>query len=546
MTSAPNLAHVVRSWQLPLDLDAEVAAAAAVRALPATRPYSDEDLVLVLEQDTEEWAASGEFSTLLLRAIGAALAHVPASIAGITAKTYKAMYKRLRKGTADEAGLSHAATQRLLSRTALIDHLLTEERFSCSQVSRLLAATDASLTVPFASIQVVARNLRRLPTLDAHTVAQTMWDADQLRSLALFPDSDLAEASEIAADEVSAWLPEIDVALLLKRLSKSERPGADLTWPYLQIFHWCLASLEFFDHPATYLYEFSPRGVVGDALFEKYSTETGNAVLNNAKALESLNASWARSRGGDDAQALVALLAALEALPYLPRRATARVFRAWLMRAIELHSVTPQLLDRTVTADLFNDFVGHVIANETNTQGVIEQRVVDCLTALAHQDSRWRARGLGDGVNASNLSRRKLGDVEFADVNSRRAVAIEAHGGFLSATYVANHQRSLSRVLEQRLRESWGEIDEPGKWTVDVIFVAHGRAASGLPVAETLRGVNVTYSYIDYNELVAQARAGSTITEQIRAFERHVVDVLNRPTVRESAREKYRQIVSSF
>ncbi|MGY1551590.1 hypothetical protein ACW5CM_07360 [Microbacterium sp. A588] len=377
-------------------------------------------------------------------------------------------------------------------------------------------------------------------------VTQTMWDADQLRSLNLFPDSDLAEASEISAEEVAPWIPEIDIALLLNRLSKWNQPGAELTWPYLQIFHWCLTSLEFYDHPATYLYEFSPRGKVGDALFARYSTETGNAVLNNAKALESLSNAWARSRGGDDAHALVALLAALEALPYLPRRSVARVLRAWLMRAIELHSTTPLLLDRDVSGTLFSDFIDHVIAHETHTQGVIEQRVVDCIAALAYSDARWRPHGLGDGVNASNLSRRKLGDVEFADVNGRRAIAVEAHGGFLSATYVANHQRSLARVLEQRLRESWAAIDEATNWTVDVVFVAHSRATRGLPTADTLHGVNVNYRYIDYDELVVQARANSSSAEQNRDFARHVIDVLNKPTVRESAREKYRQIVQSF
>ena len=513
------LAQVVRSWQLPLPADAEDLAVDAVTNLATGHAISIDDFAIVLDHQTDTWRTSDAVGPDLRAAITAALATAPTSNASIDARAYFAMYERLRRGTNDVAGLSHAVSRRLLSRTTLIAHLLGEERFSCSQVARLLAATEASLDVPYGPVQVVARELRMLPTLDRDAAGQSLWDADQALSLVLFPDSSLTETCEIAAAEVEVWLPEVDVATLLNRLAKSDWPDGEPTWPYLQILHWCLTPVEFYDHPASFLYEFAPRGQVGLALFRRYPTVTGNPVLNNAKAVETLNSTWARTRGGDDAHALVAILATIESLPYVPRRQVARVLRAWLTRVIELRTVTPVLLNLEVTPTIVERLIDYIVATETNTQGVIEQRAVDCLATLIFDKPGWRSRGLGDGVNASNLSRHKLGDVEFTKVDDRIAIALEAHGGHLSATYVADHQRSLARVVDQRLSESWGLLDDPENWTIRVIFVAHSRDASGLPTTETLHGVHVEYEYMGYEDLVSLMGMNSTTDDQVAAFE---------------------------
>ncbi len=543
MTEVSALAQVVRSWQLPLPSDAEDLALDAVTNLATGRAMSIDDFAIVLDHQTDTWRTTDTVGPDLRAAMTAALATTPTSNASIDARAYFAMYERLRRGTSDVAGLSQSVSRRLLSRTTLIAHLLGEERFSCSQVARLLAATEASLDVPYGAVQVIARELGMLPTLDRDAAGQILWGADQALSLALFPDSSLAETCEIAAAEVEVWLPEVDVATLLNRLAKSDRPDGEPTWPYLQILHWCLTPVEFYDHPASFLYEFAPRGQVGLALFGRYPTVTGNPVLNNAKAVETLNSTWARNRGGDDAHALVAILGTIESLPYVPRRQVARVLRAWLTRVIELRTVTPVLLNPEMTPVIVERLIDYIITTETNTQGVIEQRAVDCLATLVFDKPGWRSRGLGDGVNASNLSRHKLGDVEFTKVDDRIAIALEAHGGHLSATYVADHQRSLARVVNQRLSESWSLLDDPENWTIRVIFVAHSRDASGLPTTETLHGVHVEYEYMDYEDLVSLMSINSTTDDQVAAFELYVVDALNKSNVRESARERFRQIV---
>jgi hypothetical protein len=221
------------------------------------------------------------------------------------------------------------------------------------------------------------------------------------------------------------------------------------------------------------------------------------------------------------------------------------VLRAWLTRVIELRTVTPTVLTTVASNDTFEKATRFVAEYETNTQGCIEQRVVDCLASLAFNLPGWRPRGLGDGVNASNLSRHKLGDVEFTNVDRREAIALEAHGGHLSATYVADHRRSLGRVIEQRLAESWAGLDDPSAWNVRVLFVAHSRDAANLPESDLLHGVVVAYEYIDYFELLGQARQSTTEAEQHAAFDSLVIQGLNLPTVRESARERFRAILDA-
>ncbi|KAM9861976.1 hypothetical protein ACI1US_02078 [Leucobacter sp. BZR 635] len=538
-----NVAQVVHSWELPLPIESAHDAVNAVVTHGEEKGFRPEDFALVLEQATEQWRSSGVVAPQLRAAVDAALEFTAPPLDDIDAKAYFDLYKKLRSGGGDVASLTHSTVLRLLSRTSLISHLLGEERFSCSQVSRLLAANETSLDVSYGSIVKIARKLNMLPQLNREEAVDTLWQSDQTRSIALFPDSSLPETNSLAGAALSSWLPEVDAERLLIRLSNSNSPDAPQFWPYLQILHWCLVPIEFFDHPASYLYEFAPRGGNGEALFAKYPAVTGNPFLNNAKAVHSLD-SWARGRGGDDAHALAEIVKTVDTLPFVPRRQVARILRAWLVRIIELRTVEPVLLDIQATNAIFESVSGFITSNETYTQGVIEQRVVDCLAVLAYDKPGWRARGLGDGVNATNFSRHKLGDVEFANVDQRCAIALEAHGGHLSLTYVADHARSLARIIDQRLKESWGNLDDPESWTVRVLFVAHSRDVNGLPTEDTLHGVNVRYEYLDYRELVNLSKRSSLPADQIAAFQFYVIEQLNEPTVRESARDKFREIVA--
>ncbi|WP_139230679.1 MULTISPECIES: hypothetical protein [unclassified Leifsonia] len=529
---------------MPLDTALESEAVDAVRALAPRFAVNEDDLVILLDQALRDWSAYGVVAPVLRDSVAEALQVGADSFGAINGGTYFALYKRLRAGTDDAVGLSHTLARRLLSRTSLIAHLLSAERLSCSQIARLLHSTENSLSVPHAAVQVIARALSLLPALDAAEVGDDLWRTDQERALTLFPDSNLVETCEVTGLEAAKWAPEANTAELLITLCRANA-AEEIRWPYLQILHWCTTALEFYDHPASYLYEFGPRGAIGIALFGRYPTVTGNPVLNNAKAVETLNATWARNRGGDDSHALVELLRLLESLPFSARRQVARVFRSWLIRVIELETVEPTLLNMVATIDDFTTVTSYITTSETNTQGVIEQCVVDCLATLAFDRPGWRSKGIGDGINWTNLSQHKLGDVEFTNVNSRTAIALEAHGGHLSAVYVRDHQRSLARIVEQRLVDSWADLDDPANWSIRVVFVAHSRDADGLPDIEVMHGVRVQYEYIDYAQLRDAAIGDGDPEWHLAVFNELVVAALNKTNIRQSARDKFVEIIAT-
>ena len=172
VAEATPLAQVVHSWELPLAIDQEAAALDAVAALGTAKGLEPEDYALILEEATERWQVTGAVDPQLRSAVDEALKATPDVLDEIDAKAYFEMYRRLRDGGGDVASLTHSVSRRLLSRASLVAHLLGEERFSCSQVARLLAATEASLDVPHGAISVIARRLGLLPALDRDAAGQ--------------------------------------------------------------------------------------------------------------------------------------------------------------------------------------------------------------------------------------------------------------------------------------------------------------------------------------------------------------------------------------
>lgn len=542
MENLDAVVRVLTTWELPLAPSHYQAAARSISQCSDFAEFSPEDTALLLASRTAEWAANGTAAPELISAFDTALHFVPDVIDSLSGRTYVQLHGRLMKGTSDTAGLSHVTARRLLSRTALIAHLLREEYFSCTQVARVIGFTEESLQVPYGSIQVIARSLGVLPRIDLE--ASTLWGKDQSLSSLLFPDSSPLESIDAAAESITEWMPELDARTLLISLS-GEGKTPEPFWPYLQMLHWCLTPIEFYDHPVSFLYEFSPRGQTAVSIFENYPAVTGNPFLNNAKAVQTLDYAWARHRGGENAHALVSLLSSTDSLPLRPRQEIARILRAWVCRVIELRSVPEVAIDIDYSDDTLAGISEAVAREQTQTQGVIEQRVVDLLATLAYHKEGWREKGIGDGVNVSNFSQHKLGDIEFVNVDERTAVALEAHGGHLTNLYVAEHIRSLSRVIEQRLRESWAALDEAEAWKITVKFIAHSHA-DNLPLRRSIHGVNVTFDYLDYSSLLSLAFTESTPADREQKFNRILLDELNSPKVRQSARDKFLQICETL
>ncbi|MCT2089575.1 hypothetical protein M3D92_09760 [Micrococcus terreus] len=540
--SALHLA--LRSIQLPLPISAEPQAVDALKGLASSSDLTEDEFALILKNELAAWRQHGNIGDNLRASVAVALDFASPILNALDSRTYFRTYHKLRTGGKDVAGLNHQVAVRLLSRYALIVQLIKNELFSCSQIARLLQATEEGINVPYGPIAVLARELKIQPTLDAANADAPLWNRDADLSERLFPDASRVESCEIAAEQIQPWAPEGNMESLLSRLCEAAGTSNEPFWPYLQMLHWCLTPIEFYDHPATYLYEFSPRGQVAMALFSRYPTATGNPVLNNAKAVESVNHSWARNRGGDQAHALVELLRLVEALPYVGRKQVARILRSWLIRIIELMTIEVKPIRTVATPEMFALMSDHIARSETFTRGVIEQRVVDCVSALAFEKEGWRPRGLGDGVHASNLTRKKLGDVEFANVDAREAIAIEAHGGHLSTIYVKDHQRSLARIIDRRLRDSWNDLDDASAWHIKILFVSHSRAETEFPTNEIIHGVSVSYDYLDYFELINLAVSTSTPQERAGRFQSLVIDVLNRPNVRQIVRDKFKTLLN--
>ena len=160
----------------------------------------------------------------------------------------------------------------------------------------------------------------------------------------------------------------------------------------------------------------------------------------------------------------------LSSLAYSPRVQISSLLRKAIVRYIEINTPIPTHLKQQTDFELIKHFVRDVSANQTYTRGVIEQRLVDFLAAIEYPLPEWRSRGLGDPVNASNSSSKKLGDCDFQNVAARKCVALEAHAGRLTDVYVREHLRTLRINLPSRLEE-WSCISELSDWHLHLCFL---------------------------------------------------------------------------
>jgi hypothetical protein len=311
------------------------------------------------------------------------------------------------------------------------------------------------------------------------TTAQVeqLFISDAAAELSYFADADVNLASDIVANTASILGYSNRVAEALKILA----PATDLAYfpPYLQILHYQCTIAEFFDHAATDMYEFSPRGTAALWLFERYPaalSSAGNPFLNNLKSVGTLDDSWVRSKkqkARPGARALLDILNGLESLQFAARRELAKVIRLWLHRVMRMSVPLNIALPVTLSTEQMSAILVGVAKANTGTYGVIEQRVIDAISAAQHPAALgWRSRGIGDSVNTTNISRRKFGDSDFQDTENRQILAYESHGGELTDVYVDEHLRTFSKVLALRMDELESVADLK-EWQVLLIFTAH-------------------------------------------------------------------------
>jgi hypothetical protein len=426
-----------------------------------------------------------------------------------------------------------------LSHARLIAQLARDESMSAAQIATILSARDRRVDFSWQAVQDVLGRLGLRRTLNLAEV-QALFQRDAELEERYFADADFGDAASIVGRVGRDFGFEEDLESLLTRLFPPDSDGPR-HGPYLQMLHYQCVIAEFFDHAVTVLYEFAPRGAVAEWVFAQYPGDlsgAGNPFLNNAKSVDRLDAAWARSKDRQGllspASALFEIVAGLEVLGFAARQELAGWVRRWLLRVVRLTRPLAREVPALPTPKAVAALLEAVAADETRTAGIIEQRLVDAVALTRHADADgWRSHGVGDSVNASNVSRRKLGDCEFQNAAARKVVAYEAHAGNLSQVYVDGHAQTLRRVLPMRIEE-WERIADLDEWDVAVVFVAH--SFSCLPMDIEIEGVHVAVQFVQYNDFLADVPAPADMTS---LFANYVNARLNARQTPQRVRDTY-------
>lgn len=435
--------------------------------------------------------------------------------------------------------LPHDAARQILSHAGMIARLAVEEQMTASEISRLITVRDNRFSLNWRAVQAILSKLGCSPSLSLGQAQQTFQD-DSAAEPALLGDLDISGSIERVAlvaenlgckGEFVEWLTDLF--------------ETDFHARYLLLLHYQLLIQDSFDHAVTYAYEFKPRGQIATWLTEQYIAAgipvARNAFLNNAKATLRFDQVWVTGRTDSprSATALANILEAVENMGSLAKDELASQMRGLLHRYLrveaERHGGALPHLVPDLTAAQAEALLAAIGGGNTNSTGILEQRLVDCFGLCEHAENGWASKGLGDSVFAANTYRRKLGDIEF-ELPVRpnpRSVSYESHGGHLTEPYVRDHLDSFTYVLGVR-QEELEAIAPLLDWQFEVVFVAHA-CDPGLPGEIEVRGCDVALRYVTFEE-AANNLSGRA---RLALINEHLVAPLNHgfvhPNVRESA-----------
>ncbi len=503
MSARGNVMACLRVLLLPMRAVREIECARVLGKVLHGLGLKHADFVAWTHFQTDEWQETGVASAGLKHVVGSVLTIADPQIGAAFALKYFKVHAELQANHF----MSHAEARAFLSTAFLMADLTRLEALSGAQISRLLTGRGFGAQFSRQSVNEVVNALGLSCALTVNMV-EALYASDAANELAFFVDAD----AELAANVVERAAQRLGFSSPLKIPLAVLAPQDDFArhTPYLQILHYQCSIAEFYDHAVTDIYEFAPRGVAALWLFEQYPPAllgAGNPFLNNAKSVETLDASWVRSKKPRDrpgAKALFRVLDGLDDMQFAPRRELAKVLRLWIHRIMRLSVPHTVNVPVSLTGASVNNLLSEVSRSNTGTFGVLEQRVVDTLSVPNHVLSEgWRSRGLGDSVNTTNISKRKVGDCDFQHSESRRIVAYESHGGELTDVYVNEHLRTVGKSLKIRVEEL-ESIADLGEWSIKVIFVAHRLAVSHFP-SRVIQGVQVDLEFVSFDQFIAQA-----------------------------------------
>lgn len=503
MTTPGQLRQCLRMLLLPIPVEREAACGRVLLNELRAFGLARGDFRGWLELHLGDWRDAGSPSVPLIRVVRAILREANSDTTPPLAEKYFLVHQRL----ISEHLMSHQEARAFLSSAFLMIDLARRELFSAAQISKLLERRDERVQFSRQAMTLLIEAVGLKRELLLGDVSR-LFTKDQNLELPSFADADIETAGQLVADEaLSLGFPdEIQDALC------TLAPSANLAaFPaYLQVLHYQCMIAEFYDHAITDLYEFSPRGQAAGWLFNSYPTSlvsAGNPFLNNMKSVGRIDSTWARSKKQAElpgATALLRILVGLEAMSFAARRELARLIRLWIHRVMRLSAPLTVVLPPHFEPHQITRLLERVGRANTETYGVIEQRIVDAIAAQRHLPTGgWRARGLADSVHATNVSRRKIGDCDFQHPIQLRVEAYEAHGGELTEVYVDEHLRTLRKVMAMRIDELGG-IADLSQWSASVTFVAHQvTVAARVPVV--IEGVSISLHFVTFADFIAAA-----------------------------------------
>lgn len=434
-----------------------------------------QEAVLKLEADFDTWLETDE-------------SNFPASLRGVLEqaewreKSSQPPHRTYSLIVTSLAG-AHTRNRReaalVVSQLQLILTLANEFRYSSAGIARIISQSERRIAVNWKLIEQILNRFGLRSELE-ESLVRLMQSEDKNRTRIDLGDANTDTIVEHLGFQANSVGLDDE---FLEAVANLFTPSSGSPFiPYLQVLNYICSVANFFDHPPEYLYTFKPRGNVANTVFETFPPSLapgGNPILNNFKAVDRITRDWSQSRedNREQAFALVRLIDGLSSLSYTPRIHLASAFRISILRYIEIKTPSDITIPRISDLDSLERFIRKVAESQTNTRGIVEQRITDFIAAMRHSLPDWRSRGLGDPVNATNRSSRKLGDSDFQHARERKCYAYEAHAGKLTDTYVAEHLRTLRLNLSHRVQE-WNHISDLSEWDLTLCFVVHQDATS--------------------------------------------------------------------
>lgn len=506
-----------------------------------SKGLSREESVLKIGYEFDEWLNglnlqlnSSHLETLL----------ESADWSGDNGKKKYEYYKILVAKLSTKFALTRRDSAVVLSQLPLMLSLARDFRASPARIVNLVRHPDGKTSINWRMVDLILREFGIKTELDKDKVAELIASdkEDSTRELADATIESLIETLIAQAADMG-----LDQSFQNGMRSIFAPRNGESFIPYLQILLYIGVIDHFFDHPPEFIYTFKPRGEVANDIFGIFPSSLapgGNPMLNNFKAVDRLTSDWAESRDEmrEQATALIEVVRGLASLAYSPRTQMSRSIRGAIVRYIEIKTPTSVHLEPQTKLEDIKIFLTNVGAVETETRGVIEQRVADFFGSFDYHQQEWRSRGLGDPVNASNSSSGKLGDCDFQNATEHRCVAIEAHAGRLTDVYVHEHLRTLHLNLPKRMKE-WSHISDLSEWKLHIRFFVHQDARSGgeFKLPDSLKKFEVI-TYSDHlNELLP--RLGTDSALAIELFNRWVIGPLNAPNTPISTKKRAKKLL---